>query len=71
MSNEQLSFYDYSWRDPILCRKLEKVDIISTRLYRHDALTTDNYKEMLKDADTLYNTACEIVDYIQEESCPK
>lgn len=49
----------------------EKVDIIQTRLYRHNALTPDDYKDMLKDADALYNTACEIVDYIQEESYPE
>lgn len=68
---DQLEFNDDFWIDPKLRRKLEKVDIIRTRLYRHNALTPDDYKDMLKDADALYNTACEIVDYIQEESYPE
>lgn len=58
----QIQNYAENWK---------KVDILQTRLYKHNALTPDDYKDMLKDADALYNTACEIVDYIQEESYPK
>ncbi len=47
------------------------LDILQTRLYKHNVLTPDDYKDMLKDANALYNTACEIVDYIQEESYPE
>lgn len=71
IKNQQLSFSDDFWTDPKLRRKLEKVDILQTRLYKHNALTPDDYKDMLKDADALYNTACEIVDYIQEGSYPE
>ena len=68
---DQLEFNDDFWIDPKLCRKLEKVYILQTRLYEHNALTPDDYKDMLKDANALYNTACEIVDCIQEESYPE
>ena len=71
IKNQQLSSSDDFWIDPKLRRKLEKVDILQTRLYKHNALTPDDYKDMLKDADALYNTACEIVDCIQEESYPE
>lgn len=71
IKNQQLSFSDDFWTDPKLRRKLEKVDILQTRLYKHNALTPDDYKDMLKDANALYNTACEIVDCIQEESYPE
>lgn len=65
MLDKQLSLSDDFWVDSKLRRKLERVDIIQTQLYKHNALTPDDYTDMLKEADRLLNAAEDVVKYLE------
>lgn len=65
MLDKQLSLSDDFWVDSKLRRKLERVDIIQTQLYRHSALTPDDYTDMLKEADRLLDAAEDVVKYLE------
>ena len=65
MLNKQLSLSDDFWVDSKLRRKLERVDIIQTQLYKHNALIPDYYTDMLKEADRLLNAAEDVVKYLE------
>lgn len=65
MLDKQLSLSDDFWVDSKLLRKLERVDIIQTQLYKHNALTPDDYTDMLKEADRLLNAAEDVVKYLE------
>lgn len=65
MLNKQLSLSDDFWVDSKLRRKLERVDIIQTQLYKHNALIPDDYTDMLKEADRLLNAAEDVVKYLE------
>lgn len=65
MLDKQLSLSDDFWVDSKLRRKLERVDIIQTQLYRHNALTSDDYTDMLREADRLLNATEDVVKYLE------
>lgn len=55
-------------QDQQLQRKLEQVDIMESQIYMHEALTSDDYKDMLKFAEVLHQTTGEILKYIKHEA---
>lgn len=55
-------------QDYRLNRKLEEVDIMESQIYMHEALTSDDYKDMLKFAEVLHQTTGEILKYIKHEA---
>lgn len=54
--------------DKDLQRKLEQVDIMESQLYRQSILSPDDYQDMLKYAEVLYQTAYEIKKYIKDKA---
>lgn len=58
-------------QDYRLNRKLEEVDIMESQIYMHEALTSDDYKDMLKFAEAMYQTSGEILEHIKNEAKKK
>ncbi len=67
MLDKQLSFNDDRWVDRELRRKLEIVNILEAHLYQHNALSLEDYKEMLKYADHLDEAAENVVRYLERK----
>lgn len=54
--------------DQRLQRKLEKVDILESQLYRQGPLWPSDYKSMIRFAEALHQTTGEILEHIKHEA---